>query len=179
MHFQHSGEQGCRSLSHCAPGHHWHECHLHEGAWELFPVQRIPSDRRSDFRSRTEELTQTLVEGCHLPDASLNTCEYRKPLGILVKVKKRKEKKNTCTVSRIYKFSKHSRKSAINKTLIHEWVCNTNYTCRRANGFWQIHFVANEMRSERKGMFWCPSVNATFESSSRMLQIIFNPVYRM
>ncbi len=26
---------------HCALGHHWYECHLHEGAWKLFPLHKI------------------------------------------------------------------------------------------------------------------------------------------
>lgn len=55
------------------------------------PSAQDSSDRRSDFSGRTEELTQTLTEGCHLLYASLNTCEYQKPLGTLVREEKKKK----------------------------------------------------------------------------------------
>lgn len=100
IHFKHSGEEGCRSLSLCSRA----SLTWVSPSWrsmKAVPSAEDSSDRRSDFRSRTEELTQTLVEGCHLLYASLNTCEYQKPLGIFV----RKKKRNACTVSRIHKFT--------------------------------------------------------------------------
>lgn len=87
MHFMHSGEEGCRSLSLCSRA----SLTWVSPSWrsvKAVPSAQDSSDRRSDSRGRTEELTQTLVEGCHLLNTSLNTCEYQKPLGTLVRRKK-------------------------------------------------------------------------------------------
>lgn len=58
VHCQHSKEEHFCSLSIRSPGHHWHDCHLYEGAWKLFASARDSSDQCSDSSGGTKELTQ-------------------------------------------------------------------------------------------------------------------------
>ena len=91
--------EGCRRLSLCSRA----SLTWVSPSWrsvKAVPSAEDSSDRRSDFSGRTEELTRALLEACHLLYASLNTCEYQKSLGMLVR-----RKTNTCIVSRIHKFT--------------------------------------------------------------------------